>query len=107
MAQVESRDLAVDTVRRALAMLEIDELGLTQYDRDMLTAIIEKYGGGPVGLSTLAATLSEEEGTIEEVHEPFLMQLGLLDRTPRGRVATKKAHIHLGFDDAQPPLGVS
>ena len=100
VAQVEGKDLAADIVKKALAMLEIDELGLTQHDRDMLTAIIEKYGGGPVGLSTLSAALSEEEGTIEEVHEPFLMQLGLLERTPRGRVATKKAHAHLGFENS-------
>lgn len=99
-AQVGGKPIAMDTVRHALAQLEIDELGLTQHDRDMITVIIEKYGGGPVGLSTLAATLSEEEGTIEEVHEPFLMQLGFLERTPRGRTATKKAHEHLGFERA-------
>ena len=104
VAQVENKDLGIDVVKKALAMLEIDELGLTQHDRDMLTIIIEKYGGGPVGLSTLSAALSEEAGTIEEVHEPFLLQLGLLDRTPRGRVATKKAHTHLGFATGQTSL---
>lgn len=105
-AQVQGKELSLDTVRRALAQLEIDELGLTQHDRDLLAIIIEKYGGGPVGLKTIAAALSEEEGTIEEVHEPFLMQLGLIDRTPRGRTTTKKAHEHLGFTDKQGSLDV-
>jgi len=97
-AQVVGAEVTLDSVRRALEQLQIDELGLTAHDREMLSTIIEKYGGGPVGLKTLAAALSEEEGTIEEVHEPFLMQLGLLDRTPRGRVATKKTYVHLGFE---------
>ncbi|MBI2048536.1 MAG: Holliday junction branch migration DNA helicase RuvB [Parcubacteria group bacterium] len=97
-AQVAGSALSTETVRAALAQLEIDELGLTQHDRDMLTVIIEKYGGGPVGLSTLSAALSEDVGTIEEVHEPFLMQLGLVERTPRGRTATARAYTHLGFE---------
>jgi Holliday junction DNA helicase RuvB len=96
-AQVENAPLSVDIVRRALSMLEIDELGLTQHDRDILSLLIEKFDGGPVGLKTLAAALSEEEGTLEEVHEPYLMQLGLLERTPRGRVVTERGYTHLGF----------
>jgi Holliday junction DNA helicase RuvB len=79
----------------ALTMLGIDELGLTQSDRDLLKTLIDKFGGGPVGLNTLAASLSEEEATVEEVHEPYLLQLGLLERTPRGRKATDKAYGHL------------
>ena len=67
-----------------------------QSDRALLTTLIEKFGGGPVGLNTLAAALSEEQATIEEVHEPYLLQLGLLERTPRGRTATPKAFEHLG-----------
>lgn len=98
-AQVANQNISPDIVREALVQLQIDELGLTQHDREMLITIIEKYGGGPVGLKTLAAALSEDEGTIEEVHEPFLMQLGLLERTSRGRVATKKAHGHVGLGD--------
>jgi len=85
-------------VKRALAMLEIDELGLNQTDRDILGIIIEKFGGGPVGLKTIAAALSEEEATIEEVNEPYLMQTGLLERTPRGRTVTKKGLEHMGAD---------
>jgi holliday junction DNA helicase RuvB len=96
-AQVNGKKISLETVQDALKMLEIDELGLTQHDRAMISVIIEKYGGGPVGLKTLAAALSEEEGTIEEVHEPFLMQLGLLERTPRGRTATPRAHGHMGL----------
>ncbi len=96
-AQVEQTSLTHEVVRKALAMLEIDELGLTQSDRDLLTILIESFSGGPVGLKTLAAALSEEEGTIEEVHEPYLMQCGLLERTPRGRVATPRAYEHVGF----------
>jgi Holliday junction DNA helicase RuvB len=76
-------------------MLGIDELGLTQNDRDLLHTLIEKFGGGPVGLNTLAASLAEEEATVEEVHEPYLLQLGLIERTPRGRKATDKAFGHL------------
>ena len=99
-AQVAGEDLSTENVRTALAQLEIDELGLTEHDRALLNVIIEKYGGGPVGLSTLAAALSEEPGTIEEVHEPFLMQLGLLERTPRGRKVTIKAHEHIRTKDS-------
>jgi Holliday junction DNA helicase RuvB len=97
-------DLAV--ARDALSMLGIDEHGLDETDRNLLLAIIQKYGGGPVGLNTLAASLSEEEDAIEEIYEPYLMQLGLLDRTPRGRVATALAykHFHLDPPRSQPGL---
>ncbi len=85
----------------ALLALEVDHLGLDRVDRRMLTAIIENYGGGPVGLDTLAATIGEESITLEDVYEPYLMQLGFLTRTPRGRCVTKKAyeHLHRDFHD--------
>ncbi|QQG38010.1 MAG: Holliday junction branch migration DNA helicase RuvB [Candidatus Kaiserbacteria bacterium] len=95
-AEVNEEKLDLKTVKKALALLEIDEGGLNQTDRDILTIIVEKFGGGPVGLKTVAASLSEEEDTIEEVHEPYLMQLGLLERSPRGRVVTAKGHEHIG-----------
>lgn len=95
-AQVNRGELDKDAVRKALALLAIDEAGLTSSDRKILETIIEKFSGGPVGLSTVAAAISEEESTVEEVHEPYLMQLGLLERTPRGRMATPKAYEHLG-----------
>lgn len=82
---------------RALQALEIDALGLDQIDRRMLLSIIENYGGGPVGLDTLAATINEESVTLEDVYEPYLMQLGFLTRTPRGRCVTYKAFEHLGL----------
>ncbi|MDO8520771.1 MAG: Holliday junction branch migration DNA helicase RuvB [bacterium] len=97
-AQVEKRVLDEHAVKETLRLLEIDKIGLTQPDRHMLTILIEKFGGGPVGLSTIAAATSEEQATIEEVYEPYLLKLGLLERTPRGRTATKKAYEHLGFD---------
>lgn len=81
----------------ALDRLTIDPLGLDHTDRNLLTVLIEKFNGGPVGLGTLAAATQEEEATVEEVYEPFLLQLGFLERTPRGRVATLKAYEHLGF----------
>jgi len=82
---------------RALKALEIDELGLDDVDRRMLTSIIENYNGGPVGLDTLAATINEETVTLEDVYEPYLMQIGFLTRTPRGRCVTPKAYEHLGL----------
>ena len=84
----------------ALRRLEVDELGLDAIDRRMLTAIIDHYGGGPVGLETLAATIGEEAGTLEDVYEPYLMQLGFLTRTPRGRCVTALAydHLHIPYD---------
>lgn len=97
-AQVHKRPLDKKTVSDALSLLEIDELGLAGTDRAILKTIIEKFGGGPVGLGTIAAATSEEEATIEEVVEPYLLQLGLLERTTRGRLATPKAYEHLGFE---------
>jgi Holliday junction DNA helicase RuvB len=97
-AQVHKLPISLDVVKATLALLEVDELGLTTPDRRFLTALIESFGGGPVGLSTLGAALSEEEATLEEVVEPYLLQLGLIERTPRGRIATKKAYDHLGFE---------
>lgn len=97
-AQVNKKSLDKETVRGALNMLSIDEIGLNSSDRKFLEVLIEKFKGGPVGLKTMAAALSEEEATVEEVIEPYLIQLGLLERTARGRVATEKAYTHLGFD---------
>ncbi len=97
----------IDTITRreakdALHLLEIDEIGLDSSDRQLLSAIIQNYAGGPVGLSTLAALCSEEIATIEDVYEPYLMQIGLLERTPRGRRVTAKAYSHLGFASPVP-----
>lgn len=97
-AQVHKKDLDKKTVFLALALLGIDELGLSESDRRILSVIIEKFNGGPVGLNTLAAATGEEEATIEEVVEPYLIRQGLLERTPRGRITTPKAYSHLGFD---------
>ena len=81
----------------ALQRLYVDKMGLDRIDRRVLECIIEKYDGGPVGIDTIAAAISEERDTIEDVYEPYLMQLGFLGRTPRGRVATKLAYEHLGI----------
>jgi Holliday junction DNA helicase RuvB len=97
LAQVNKTSLDEHAVEEALRLLEVDEIGLTQPDRTLLTVLIEKFNGGPVGLSTIAAATTEEQATIEEVYEPFLLKLGLLERTPRGRIATTKAYEHLGF----------
>ena len=86
------------TAMAALAMLEVDAHGFDELDRRLLRTIIEKYDGGPVGLNTLAAALAEEQDALEEVYEPFLIQIGFLDRTPRGRVATRLAYEHLGIE---------
>ena len=94
----EVGNLNKDTVQESLAMLSIDDIGLNTSDRKFLEVLIKKFNGGPVGLKTMGAAMSEEEATIEEVIEPYLIQLGLLERTARGRVATKKAYEHLGFD---------
>jgi holliday junction DNA helicase RuvB len=95
----------------ALKLLEIDDLGLDDLDRRVLRSIIEKFGGGPVGLETIAASISEEADTIEDVVEPYLLQLGFLERTARGRMATPHAYRHLGIavkneitENAQPKL---
>lgn len=96
-AQIKKENLHKENVKKALELLGVDEIGLFESDRVLLQTIIEKFGGGPVGLGTLAAATSEEEATIEEVIEPYLIRLGLLERTPRGRVATEKAYEHLGI----------
>lgn len=95
-AQLKRAPLSQKAVGDALNMLEVDTLGLTPLDRKLLTILIERFKGGPAGVSALAAALSEEPETISEVHEPFLLQLGLIERTQRGRVATAAAYIHLG-----------
>ena len=94
--------ITTDIAKYALESLEIDELGLDTIDRRMLEAIIKFYGGGPVGLETLAATIGEEAITIEDVYEPYLMQIGFLARTPRGRCATRLAYNHLNIAYAEP-----
>jgi len=81
----------------ALELLDIDDLGLDDADRKVLTTVIEKYAGGPVGLHTIAASMSEEPDTIMDVVEPYLLQLGFIDRTPQGRIATPRAYEHLGL----------
>lgn len=96
LAQIERKSLTKEVVEKALTMLGVDRLGLNHADREILRSIINKFNGGPVGLNTIAAALSEEQATIEEVYEPYLIQLGLLERTPRGRIATDKAYGHLG-----------
>lgn len=87
-----------EVAERALGQLEVDEQGLDGTDRRLLESIIQKFDGGPVGLDTIAASISEDPDTIEDVYEPYLLQLGFLDRTPRGRVATRLAHKHFGLD---------
>jgi Holliday junction DNA helicase RuvB len=82
--------------QEALAMLGVDEQGLDEVDRNLMLALLDKYGGGPVGVGTLAAALSEEEDAIEEIYEPYLMQIGMIDRTPRGRMATPRAYEYFG-----------
>ena len=97
-AQVKAGGVITRSVAdQALTALEVDHLGLDAIDRRMLTSIIEHYGGGPVGLETLAATINEEAVTLEDVYEPYLMQMGFLTRTPRGRCVTAKAYEHLGL----------
>ena len=92
-----------EVAREALEMLQIDEFGLDQVDRKVLETIIHKYEGGPVGLDTLAASISEETDTIMDVYEPYLLQLGYLERTNRGRVATRRAYQHLGLNPPERP----
>lgn len=95
-AQLKREDLSEKSVSAALGLLEVDELGLTPLDRKLLTVLIERFNGGPAGVGALAAALAEEPATLSEVHEPFLLQLGLIERTPRGRVATAAAYKHIG-----------
>jgi Holliday junction DNA helicase RuvB len=97
-------DGAIDAevARRGLELFDVDEEGLDKLDLSILSSVIEKFGGGPVGLSTLAAAVGEETDTVEDVYEPYLLQLGLLKRTPRGRVATQRAYAHLGVPVREP-----
>jgi len=94
------RTIALETARYGLERLEVDAFGLDELDRRLLCAIVEHYGGGPVGLKALAATLGEDEGTLEDLYEPFLLQAGFLQRTPRGRTVTPRARRHLGYPAA-------
>jgi Holliday junction DNA helicase RuvB len=91
LAQIKKSVLHSDIVKEVLQMLEIDEFGMNQQDRNYLSIIIDNFRGGPVGVSTISASLNEEEETVEEVVEPYLLQIGMIERTPRGRVATDKA----------------
>jgi holliday junction DNA helicase RuvB len=111
-AQVRANGVITQAVaQEALALLNVDPLGLDDLDRKVLRAIIQKFGGGPVGLETIAASISEESSTVMDVVEPYLLQLGFLARTPRGRIATPHAYEHLGLtapaaarETAQPTL---
>lgn len=94
----DKNTISKKSIVSALNMLAIDEIGLNSSDRKFLEILIKKFKGGPIGLKTMAAAMSEEEATIEEVIEPYLIQLGLLERTARGRVATEKAYLHMGFE---------
>ncbi|MER3451437.1 MAG: Holliday junction branch migration DNA helicase RuvB, partial [Thermus sp.] len=96
--------ITLERTLEALQALGLDELGLEKRDREILEALILRFGGGPVGLQTLATALSEDPGTLEEVYEPYLIQLGLLKRTPRGRMATEAAYRHLGLALPMDPL---
>lgn len=89
--------IAKKIVEQGLESLGVDELGLDHMDRDILRTLIEKFKGGPVGLNTISSALSEEEETLEDIYEPYLIQLGFLERTPRGRIVTQRAYAHLGF----------
>ena len=91
-----SSSIGREDARYALQKMDIDELGLDDTDRGLLRALIEKFGGGPAGLETLAATINEDANTIEDVYEPYLMQIGFIARTPRGRVCLKGAYEHMG-----------
>ena len=98
-AQVRYDGVITEEVARfALDLLDIDKVGLDQTDRKMLLTMIEKFGGGPVGLDTLAASINEESETIEDVYEPYLLKNGFIQRTPRGRIVTDLAYRHLGIE---------
>ncbi len=101
-AQVEGEGhIDLETAKSALAMLEVDEFGFDEVDRKILGTLIERYSGGPAGIQALAAAVGEDRGTLEDLYEPFLIQEGFIQRTPRGRVATHRAYEHLGYK--QPP----
>jgi Holliday junction DNA helicase RuvB len=95
--------ITADIAGNALRLLDIDAQGFDEIDRKLLRAIIERFDGGPVGVSTIAAVLSEEVDAIEDIYEPYLLQIGFLQRTPRGRVATRLAYEHLGIPYKAPP----
>ena len=98
VATVEGKDrIDLETVDKTMKILEIDELGLDEFDRKILRTIIEVYKGGPVGLNSLSATLGVEPDTISDVYEPYLLRIGMVARTPRGRIATERAYSHLGY----------
>jgi Holliday junction DNA helicase RuvB len=98
-AQVEGQNcITLKTVKDGLVRLEIDEMGLEKYDREILLSIIKNFGGGPVGAETLAISIGEAQDTLEDYYEPYLIQCGLLQRTPRGRIVTAKAYEHLGLE---------
>jgi Holliday junction DNA helicase RuvB len=102
-AQVKAEGAITEKVAQdALTLLEVDEMGFDEMDRSILFTLMDKFSGGPVGLSTVAAVVGEEPDTIEDVYEPYLIQIGFLDRTPRGRVATERAYRHFGFTPVDP-----
>lgn len=102
-AQIHEKTLDAESVEATLQMIGIDKAGLSKSDRDVLTVLMEKFNGGPVGVNTLATALSEEPSTIEEFHEPYLLQLGFIERTPRGRVVTVRGYEHMDID---PPADI-
>jgi Holliday junction DNA helicase RuvB len=105
VADVRHEGIVTTSVaEEALALLEVDSAGLERFDRELLRCVVEKFGGGPVGLSTLAVALGEEPETLEDVYEPYLLQLGFLQRTPRGRIVTALGREHLGARDAESTL---
>jgi Holliday junction DNA helicase RuvB len=93
----EGKKVDVEIAQEALRMLEVDDYGLDEIDRKLLTTIIERFGGGPVGVNALASSIAEDRGTIEDLYEPYLIQIGFLQRTPRGRIASNLAYDHLGY----------
>lgn len=101
-AQVKGKGIiTIEIAKMALEALDVDEFGLDEMDKRILLTIIEKYNGGPVGLNTISTAVGEESGTIEEVYEPFLIREGLINRTPRGRIATESAYKHMGIKNIQ------
>ncbi|MEM7355614.1 MAG: Holliday junction DNA helicase RuvB C-terminal domain-containing protein, partial [Acidobacteriota bacterium] len=106
-AQVEGEGyIDLDTAKHALALLEVDEYGFDEVDRKILGTLIEHYSGGPAGIQALAAAVGEDRGTLEDLYEPFLIQEGFLQRTPRGRVATHRAYTHLGYEQPRGTPGM-
>ena len=98
IAQVDGQnEITINAAKKALDMLQVDHIGLDHIDHKLLLGILKDFNGGPVGLDTIAATIGEESQTIEDVYEPFLLQIGFIQRTPRGRIATEKAYRHFGI----------